>query len=144
VAGFSVANGLPRLDQFVIVVDSSVPFRNGHSEWDDIKDTDPIVRSNSYSCFHFFSGPRWPEFPAGILNREGDCNGGVARPSNVYATTTVGAPLLRFWQGRVPQTHAASALATGSGHPIAKREFTPSHIHAHDSRFAEKYKVQMM
>jgi hypothetical protein len=38
--------------------------------------------------------------------------GRVARPLTVYATTTVGAPLLRFWQGRVPRTHGAS-LATG-------------------------------
>ncbi len=62
----------------------------------------------------------------------------MAPPLTVYATTIVGAPLLRFWQGWVPQTHAASALATGSGHPIAKLNFTLSRIHAHDSRFAEK------
>jgi hypothetical protein len=45
-AGLSVANGLPAWTNLSPRWDSSTPFRSGHFRWDDIKDTNSIVRAN--------------------------------------------------------------------------------------------------
>src|SRR6266576_176564 len=65
-------------------------------------------------------------------------SGRVARPL-IFAdtTTTVGAPSLRFLQGRVPDCRQHRILHPRSRHSIAKRNLSPAHIYLHRSRFLQ-------
>jgi hypothetical protein len=59
-------------------------------------------------------------------------------PFSAGVTTTLGAPLLRFLQGRAPRTLAVKAFTdNGSRRSLAKRNFAPAHVHLHQSSFAQ-------